>query len=197
MPFPRLSRQGRALLRIAALPAGCLMLPGMAGAHSALFTAFSLEARSDYVVPMGNLRSVLDPGAGMGLRLSSPYYRSLDAFVFLDVARLAARDGTLPVLFGGGGPGLEWAGLPAWLPRPGGGAALYLARIGADDDPENRYEFLHGGESEFGIFASLRWEVSLGRRLALSAGARWDEILTSPESSRMFAASLGIGWRWH
>jgi hypothetical protein len=161
-----------------------------------LFKAFACEARLSYLAPAGNLADALRPAPGAGLRVATPYYGRSDAFLFLDIAGTEARSGSIPVRFGAVGLGLEWTGLPAYLPRPGAGAAMYEARIRAEDDPDGRFPFLHGGEAEFGSFASLRWERPLGRSALLSASARWDVIFTLPEYSQFFSASVGAGWQW-
>jgi hypothetical protein len=174
-----------------------LVLSAAARGETDLFKSFAYEAHAAYFVPAGNLDGALAPAPGAGLRVATPYYGSTSAFLFLDITRFRTRDAQIPVLFGAGGLGLEWEGLPVYLPRPGAGAAMYEARIAAEDDPGHRYPFLQGGEAEFGVFAGLRWETPLLRSAFLSASARWDGVFTLPETTHIVSAAVGAGWRWH
>jgi hypothetical protein len=187
-------RPAHRLFRV--LAAAVLGIAATARAHSSLFGTGTLSAQAGFTMPRGNLDGVLRPAPAFGLRFATSYYAAAEAFAFAEGAWLEARRGAVPVLFAAFGVGLEWAGLPAWLPRPGAGAAMYEARIEAEDDPGNRFPLLHGGESEFGCFPSLRWQMALGERFILWGGGRWDLIFTSPRYTHAAELGLGAGWRW-
>lgn len=167
-----------------------------AHAHSSLFESAALSAQAGYVMPRGDLRGVLRPAPSLGLRFATSYYGAAEAFAFAEGAWMETRKDAVPVLFAAAGLGLEWAGGPAWLPRPGAGVAMYEARIEAEDDPGDRFPLLHGGESEFGCFPSLRWQASLRERFILWAGGRWDIVFTSRRYSHAASLGMGAGWRW-
>lgn len=172
----------------------CALLAAASHAGSELFRSLSVEAAGGVMLAQGNLDGVLEPAPSGELRLGTGYYGDFSAHAFLAYSPTRARG--MDVAFQAVGVGLDWGGLPAWWPRPLGGVAMYVARIGAEDDPDDRYPLLHGGESEFGSYAGLRWEWILGKSWQVSASGRWDAIFTRPAYSHLVSLQCGAGWRW-
>jgi hypothetical protein len=170
------------------------LLAAPASGRSELFRSLSFEASGGIMLPQGNLDEVLEPAPSGTARVSTTYYHAFHAHAFLAYAAVEAAGMSLS--FQAVGLGLEWAGLPAWLPRPLAGVAMYAARLPISEDPENRFPLLHGGESEFGAYPGLRWEWAVGGAWSLSASARWDVIFTHPEPSHLLSLQWGAGWKW-
>lgn len=181
-------------MRVLALTAAVCMAPVPARAASELFRSVDVEAAAGMTLAQGNLDGVLDAGPAAGLRFSTSYYRAwrAHAFVHYSATRAEGMDVSLQAF----GMGLEWGGLPAWLPRPLAGVAMYAARLPEEEDPADRYVLLHGGESEFGAYPGLRWQWGFGAGWLVSATARYDVIFTKPEPSRLLTLQCGAGWGW-
>lgn len=168
--------------------------PPRAATGARLFETWDLGVDAGVLVPAGPLARVLDPAPQLGFRLLSSYYGPWRAWASIDLARLDGAASPVAVGMATGTAGLAWQPPSAWIPSPGIGLAYHYARALGKADGADEYLFLEDGESEFGSRTSLRWGFPLGKRLALSAGARWEAMFTAPEYGHAFAIHLGAAW---
>jgi hypothetical protein len=191
-------------------------LSGAPAARSELFQDVVIGTDAGYIFPQGNLSSSLNSTPTIGLSIGTSYYGDFRAQIGFDYCRFETLNDPLPVLFFSGGIGLEWTGFQRlglghqdedsqdgftwnsglrWLPAPQLGVAIYTVRVSKQDDNADRYLYLHGGESEFGIYLGLNRAWPIGESWSLFASGRWDTVLTEPVYSRLFSLHFGLGYR--
>lgn len=161
-----------------------------------LFETLELAVQAGLWTPVGGLADIVDPAPLFGIRFTSSYYGSWRAYGDLSGARLTGPPLAPSLAFATGSAGLEWRCRSPWIPWAGLGLSLNYVRALETDLDEETYLFLADGESEFGMQASLRWGLPMGRKARLEAGGRWDLMFTEPRYGHGAALLLGVSWRW-